>query len=277
MITIVTDSSSYFKKTEALEMGIRVVSNNYIVNGQSYSESFSDDNGEFETLLSGNTRCSTSSPNIAAFQNCFEEELQKNNDVLCIVLSSRLSGAYSTASLAMKQTGSKNIVVFDSQLTAGGLYLLIKETKKLINSGLSVDAIFSKLPNIRDRITLAFSVDDMTPLRNSGRIGFVRMSVGTILNIKPILLCSDGAVVSEGVVQGNTELIKSFIEKIDVNTKEVVISHIGDNRLTSNLYHTIKNAFPHIMITMQKIGPVLGIHLGPKVIGISLYIETDAR
>ena len=56
MISIVTDSSSYFRKADALEMGIRIVSNNYIVNGQSYSESFSDDNGELETLLSGNAR-----------------------------------------------------------------------------------------------------------------------------------------------------------------------------------------------------------------------------
>ena len=269
MITIVTDSSSYFKKSEALELGVRIVPNNYIVGGQSYNESFSDQNGEFENLLRGSEKCSTSSPNISAFLSCFEEELRKGADVLCITISSRLSGAYSTAHMAAAQAGGNNIAVFDSQLTAGGLYLLVKEAKKLISSGLGMDAILKELPAIRDRIIIVFSVDDMTPLRKSGRIGFVRMSVGTILNIKPILICKDGAVVSESVARGNTELIKNFAEKINADTKEVVISYIGDNRLASNLYHAIKNIVPHITITMQKIGPVLGIHLGMKVIAIS--------
>ena len=269
MITIVTDSSSYFKKSEAQALGIEVIPINYSVNGQSYCESFSDQNGDFENLLKGNGKYTTSHPNLAAFLSCFEEELQKNNEVLCITISSRLSGAYSTAYMAAKQTGNKNIAVFDSHLIAGGLYLLIKETKKLIERGLSLNKILKELPGIRDRITIAFSVDDMAPLRNSGRIGFVRMNVGTFLNIKPILLCKDGAVVSDSIAHGNTEIIKKLVAKINTDTQEVVISYIGDNRLASNLYHVIKDTFSHVRIALQKIGPVLGIHLGLNVIAIS--------
>ena len=269
MITIVTDSSCYIKKSEAQELGIRVIPLTYTVNGQSYYESFSDQNGDFETLLKGNGKYTTSHPNMAAYLSSFEEELQKGNEVLCITISSRLSGAYSTAYMAAKQTENKNIVVFDSLFTGGGLYLLIKEAQKMIDKGLSLQDISNELPAIRDRITIAFSVDDMTPLRNSGRIGFVRMSVGTFLNIKPILLCKDGAVVSDSVAHGNTEIIKKLVAKISANTQEVAISYIGDNRLASNLYHVIKEICSHAAITLQKIGPVLGIHLGLKVIAVS--------
>ena len=270
MITIVTDSTSYFKKSEAQQLGIRVIPMNYSVNGQSYSESFSDQNGDFENLLKGNGRYTTSHPNMAAFLSCFEEECQKNNEVICITISSRLSGAYSTAYMAAKQIENKNIAVFDSQFTAGGLYLLIKEAKKLIDKGLSLDEILNRLPAVRDKITIAFSVDDMAPLRKSGRIGFVRLSVGTFLNIKPILLCKDGAVVSESVAHGSAEIIKRLSGKIKADTKEVVISYIGDNRLATNLYHVIKNAVSHTVVNLQKIGPVLGIHLGLKVVAVSL-------
>jgi len=270
MITIVTDSSSYFKKSEARDLGIKVIPINYSVNGNEYSESFSDQNGDYENLLKGSGKYTTSHPNLSAFLSCFEEELQKNNEVLCITISSRLSGAYGTAYTAAKQIENKNIAVFDSQFTAGGLYLLIKETKKLIEKGLTLQAILKKIPAVRERITIAFSVDDMAPLRKSGRIGFVRMSIGTFLNIKPILLCKDGAVVSDGIARGNTEIIKRLVEKITSNTQEVVISYIGDNRLASNLYHVIKDTFSHGSITLQKIGPVLGIHLGLKVIAVSL-------
>ena len=269
MITIVTDSSSYFKKNEAQDLGIKIIPINYTVHNQSYSESFSDQNGDFENLLKGKGNYTTSHPNMAAFLSCFEEELRKDHEVLCITISSRLSGAYGTAYMAAKQTESNNIAVFDSQFTAGGLYLLVKETKKLIEKGLKLQEILKELPAIRDRITIAFSVDDIEPLRNSGRIGFVRMSVGTFLNLKPILLCKDGAIISDSIVRGKTEIIKRFVDKISANTQDVVISYIGDNHMASNLYHVIKETFPHITITLQKVGPVLGIHLGLQVIAVS--------
>jgi DegV family protein with EDD domain len=269
MITIVTDSSSYFKKGEAQDLGIRVVPLNYTINEQQYSESYSDQNGDFENLLKGKGIYTTSHPNMAAFLSCFEEELQKGNEVLCITISSRLSGCYGTAHIAAKQTEEKGIAVFDSQLTSGGLYMLIKAAKKLIKDGSSLDECLAKLPDIRDKISIVFSVDDMEPLRNSGRIGFVRMSVSTFLNIKPILLCKDGAVVSESIARGSSEVIKKLSGKVSDNTQEVVVNYIGDTRLATNLYHVIKKKAPQAEVSLQKIGPALGIHLGLKVIGVA--------
>jgi len=269
MITIVTDSSSYFKKSEAQEFGVRVVPINYTVDGQSYWETYRDQNGDFEGFLKGSREYTTAHPNMSSFLSTFEEELHKGNEILCITISSRLSGTYGTAHAAAKQTENEKIAVFDSQFTGGGLYLLIKEAKKLIDSGLGLNEILTKLPAIRDKITVAFSVDDMAPLRSSGRIGFVRMSVATYLNIKPILLCKDGAVVSDSVAHGNTEIIKKMTEKISVKTQEVVINYIGDNRMATNLYHVIKETFKDLQVTLQSIGPVLGIHLGLKAIAVS--------
>ena len=270
MITIITDSSSYFKKSEAQELGIKIVPINYYVDGQSYSESFIDQNGDFENLLKGNGKYSTSHPNISAFLSAFEVELHNNNEVLCITISSRLSGAYGTAHTAAKQTESEKIAVFDSRFTAGGLYMLVKEAKKLVESGAGLGEILNELPAIRDKISIAFSVGDMTPLRNSGRMGFVRMSVSTFLNIKPILLCKDGAIVSDSVVHGNTELIKKLADRVNKNAKEIVINYIGDNQIATNLYHVIKKTTTDTPIYLQKIGPALGIHLGLKAIAIAI-------
>jgi len=273
MITIITDSSSYFKKSEALELGIKVLPISYTVDDHSYLETYSDQNGDFESLLKGSRKYTTSHPNMSAFLSAFEEELQQNNEVLCITISSRLSGTYGTAHTAAKQTESENVAVFDSRFTGGGLYLLVKEAARLIKSGSSLKEIMEKLPAIRDKITVTFSVDDMTPLRSSGRIGFVRMSVGTFLNIKPILLCKDGAVISESVARGNTEIIKKLTEKVSAKTKEAVVNYIGDNRMAANLYHIVKEAAPAAQVSLQNIGPVLGIHLGLKAIAVAFIDE----
>jgi len=268
MITIVTDSSSYFKKNEALELGIKIVPINYTINGQSYCESYSDQNGDFENLLKGVGNYTTSHPNMSAFLSTFVEELHNGNEVLCITISSRLSGAYGTAHAAAKQAESGSIAIFDSRFTAGGLYLLVKEAGKLIADGLSLHEILDKLPAIRERISITFSVDDMAALRNSGRIGFIRMSVGTFLNIRPVLLCKDGVVVSDTVARGNTEIIKKMTEKLSADTQEVVINYVGDNRMATNLYHVVKNV-TDAPVSLQKIGPSLGIHLGLKAIAVS--------
>jgi len=273
MIRIVTDSSSYLKKSQAQDLEIKVIPINYHINGQSFLESYSDRNGDFESLLKGSGKYSTAHPNMSAFLSAFEEELRSNNEVLCITISSRLSGAYGAAHMAVKQTESENITVFDSLLTAGGLFLLVKEAKKLIDSGLGLHEIMNKLPAIRDRISIVFSVGDMAPLRNSGRLGFVRMNVCTFLNIRPILLCEDGAIVSDGIAHGNADIIKKMADKISANTQEVVISYIGDNNMASDLYHIIKKGVGDVPVSLQKIGPVLGIHLGLKVIAVS-FIDT---
>ena len=273
MIRIVTDSSSYLKKNEAAELGIKVVPLKYSVGSQEYLESFGDQNGDFESILKGNSKFLTSQPSMAAFLSCFEEELSQGNDILCITISSRLSGTFSTAYIAAKQTAGNNIVVFDSQLTAGGLYLLIKEAKKLIVSGKELSEIIKRLPEIRDRITIAFSVGDMVPLRNSGRMGFVRMGVGTFLNIKPILLCKDGAIVSDSTVHGNAEMIKILVSKITANVKEIVVNYIGNSRIATNLYNVIHENYAEVPIKLQKMGPVLGIHLGLQVVAVSFITE----
>ncbi len=269
MITIITDSSAYFKKEEAKKAGVRIVPMSYSVNGRNYFETYSDLNGDFESLLSDSGKFSTSHPNFSSFLSCFEEELRLGNEVLCITISSRLSGTYSTAYMAARQTESKNIQMFDSQLTAGGLHILVKEARKLADEGVSLPELVNMLPAIRDKITIAFSVDDMTPLRNSGRIGFVRMSVGTILNRKPILLCKEGVVVADEIARGGMEMLKKLFQKVDGKAKEIIINYIGNERMAISLYNLVREAFPAAELKLQKGGPVLGIHLGLQVVGIS--------
>jgi len=273
MIAIVTDSSAYFTKDEAVKLGITVVPIQYTVNGQSYMESYSDKNGDFETILKG--KATTSQPKAGAFLSCFEEEITKKNQVLCITISSRLSGTYSAAYMAAKRVESDDIVVFDSHLTAGGLYLLIIEAKKLIDKGLSLGEIIKQLPAIRDRITIAFTVDDLSPLRKSGRLNYVRMSVSTILNIKPILLCKDGVVVFDSLAHGSIDIIKKLTAKVTGNVTDIVVNYLQNQSIAANLYNILCSKYPDVNIKLRKLGPILGIHLGLQVAAVSFLSKEE--
>jgi len=269
MITIVTDSSSYFKEAEALQMGLRIVPINYMVNNKAYLESFSDYNIGFESLLEHGAKMSTSQPNSSAFLKCFEEEAEKNNEILCITLSSRLSGTYSAACAAAKQIGGQGIAVFDSRLIAGGLYLLITRANQLIKAGHKLTDIIPLLEQIRGKISITFSVGNIDPLRRSGRIGFVRMNAETILNVKPVLQVKEGAVVLSGMARGSANLAKKLLHAVDANASEVVINYIGEGRLATNLYHILETNYPNLPVSLRKGGPVLGIQLGLNAIAVS--------
>ena len=213
-------------------------------------------------------RITTSQPTPAAFLSVFREELARGNEVLCITLSSRLSGIYNSAALAAKQAGDR-VHVFDSRLTAGGLYLLVRRARELADQGLKIREILAELERLRERITVYFSVGDMAPLRRSGRVGFVRMSVGTILNSKPILLLKDGAVVQDSMAHGTKEIIRILADKIPQGASEVIINYISNNQVASSLYNVIKQKHPDIDIRLSKLGPVLSAHLGLNVIAVS--------
>ncbi len=274
MIAIVTDSTAYLTKQEATDLGIRIVPMSYTVAGQMYNESYSDQNGDFESLIFKNAgRCTTSQAPRSAFMSVFDELIRQNYEVFCIVISSRLSGTYSSASLAAKEVSKDKIVVVDSLSTAGGLSILAKKAKELALKGLSLQEITNVIEKTRDKIGISFSVDNMDALRRSGRLGIVRQSVGTILNIRPILLCKDGAIISYGIARGKTEQIRELVSTIPHNAKEIIVHYLGKRINAEELVSGIKNKFPSIHIRQIELGPVLGIHLGLGIIGISWMSE----
>ncbi|MFZ5974945.1 MAG: DegV family protein [Bacillota bacterium] len=274
MIAIVTDSTAYLTKKEAKALGVRMVPMTYTVSGLPFNESFVDQNGNYERLIFHNLqRCTTSQAPISAFMSVFEELMRQNYEVFCIVISSRLSGTYSSASIAAKEVNRDKIIVVDSLTTAGGLAMLVNKAKKLADEGVSLPEITRIIEESRNNVGIAFSVDNMDALRRSGRLGIVRQSVGTILNIRPILLCEDGAVVAHGVTRGRSEQIKELIARIPQNAKRVIVHHLGEKINLDVLISGIKKKFPSIKIGQCKLGPVLGIHLGQGVIGVSWMTE----
>jgi DegV family protein with EDD domain len=258
----------------AQSLNVKIISMNYTVASLQFKESYNDNNGYFEDLIFKNAGlCKTAHVSISDFLNIFKNLTDKGCNVICILISSKLSGTYSSACVAAKEINSDKIAVIDSLSAAGGMFFLIKKAVEFINSDIPFNMIPSKLEELRDNIGVAFSVDDMSFLRLSGRLGIVPRSVGTILNNRPILLCRDGAVVSKGLARGRKEQIKELADLVPNNSKDVIIHYLDDEKYINALLDEIKKKLPEVLISVNKLGPVLGIHLGPGVIGVSWLRE----
>lgn len=274
MIALVTDSTAYLTKNEAEQWNVKVVPMSYTVDGNIYHETYWDKNGDYENLLRfGIAEAKTSQSTVSAFMSAFDELVRQGKEVLCLTISSRLSGTYSSAVVAAQEVGKGQVTVFDSQLTAGGLYMLVKKAQQLIKNGCTLDDTINALYKIRDDISIVFSVSDLTQLRKSGRLGIIRQSVSTILNNKPLFFCMEGAVVSDGVARGQTAQIQQLMARIPRKVNEIIIHYTRqEEKATQIIHEKLKKAHPNALLMKRILGPVLTIHLGSATIGMAFRV-----
>ena len=223
MITLVTDSTAYLTKEEADRLKLRVVPMHYTIAGNSYTEGFADENQNFVDKIAANPDlCATAQASVADFVGMFQAIVHQGGEVLCVVISSRLSGAYSSACIAAKAVDAEKVRVVDSRTTAGGLALLLKKAAKLIRQGYPLEDIVAQVKKQREKTGIAFSVEDMESLRKSGRLSIVRQSVGAILNIRPILCLEKdgGALVCAGTARGRNAQMQALADRVPIIRKE---------------------------------------------------------
>jgi DegV family protein with EDD domain len=260
-------------KRDAEKLGVHYIPMTYSVDGRSFSEKFLDQCGEFESLILGAGVLRTSQANTHSIMKAFYKLRESGCEILFLSISSRLSGMFNNALNCARELGEEKIRVIDTKTTAGGLYILAKEARRLIGEGSTLEQTAKKIIEMRSRIRIAFSVSDMIPLRRSGRLGPVRLSVSTILNRRPILLCRDGQISSISLVRGNRERISEIVNAVPENAEEIIVHHImaedDANALASELR---EKCGKDVMI--RKACPSLCIHLGTDVVG-AVYRTPD--
>lgn len=267
MIVIATDSTACLTKQEARQLGVIYVPMTYTVAGNTYTEHFVEDNGNYESLIAGTQELHTSQPAIGCYERTFSTLRRSGFEVLCLTISSRLSGTYSNASLCARNMGEdSSIKVVDTRTTAIGIAFLVREARRLIQSGYSLSETADAITKMRGHVKTLFSVSDMTPLRRSGRLGPVRQSVGTILNIRPLLTWKDGAVIACGAARGRSDQLKSLLKAVPETAEEIAVQYISEEEAAKQLVDQIEKKCG-VHVTLRKLGPVLGIHLGLDILG----------
>lgn len=200
MIAIVTDSSVGYSTAEIASRGIvSVVPLNYQLGKNLYEEYASDRNGNFMPLLASESPCKTAQPALSNFIRTFSTLVERGCDVICIVLSSALSGTYSSACFAADQVGG-NIRVVDSETIGAGMHLLVDEAVNMVKCGLSFEEIVRHLDGIKKRIGIAFTVESLDRLIAGGRLNNPKAK--TTLNLRPVFVLR-GKIVFKGNARGS--------------------------------------------------------------------------
>ncbi len=270
MVRIVVDSTAYLPRKLATSWGVRVVPLSYIYAGEMYPDEFVEDLPSARIQMERYVQSAkTSQPAVKAFIAEFSDLRREGHDIVCITLSSRLSGTHSCACVAAKQVDEANIEVVDSLTTAYGMYLMCERAVSMAARGKSKEEIKADLLEMRNRIGLVMTVDTLEPLQRGGRLNMMRQSLSTLFNTKPILTLTNGIVLPRGVSRNTKSAIKDMADMIPGDATRIGIMHVAAFDKLMEFTDRVSTLFPKVRIEPWEIGPVVGIHVGPGTVGVA--------
>lgn len=221
----------------------------------------------------------TSLPSVKDMDDLFARLKAENyTHVLCICLSSGLSGTFNALSMVAENYTDMNIHIFDSKILSLSTGNFVIKCGKLIKAGYSFDEIINKLPIMRQNTNLYFIVGTLEYLKKGGRIGKVAGTIGELLNIKPIISVNDDGVYythakARGKKQALTLMLDLIKERALTGKYSVSIVHGDAEEEALKLIEKIKEV-PNVVVNyFSEISPALFVHTGPGAIGISIEKE----
>jgi DegV family protein with EDD domain len=212
----------------------------------------------------------TSAPAIGSFAKKYQELIEKGAEaVLSIHISSVLSGTVNVASLAAESLQNAVVKTFDAGQLSIGTGLVVEAAAKASAAGKNLEDIMDEIKNLAARTYTFAAVDTLKYLQRSGRISHITSSLGSLLQIKPILQMSQGKV-KMGVsrtINGSVKQLLSILKSLG-NLEQLNLVHSNSPERAQMLYEEAKEYFPKGKEPfVVDITPVLGAHVGPGIFG----------
>lgn len=267
-VVIVTDTTCDLSLETMREEGIRFLPLSVDIGGKIYKDKLEIDNASFYEAIKDKTVIpKTSQVTPFSFEEVFKEELDKGNEIICITLSSELSGTNSAANIAKNNLNSEKIHIIDSRTVCLGEGYLVKVAARKAKEGYNAYDIIECIKKLMEKQDAIIALDTMEMLKRGGRISPAKAAIGGILGIKPMLTITDGILEPVGKARGNKAAVKEMVQylkdkNIDVS-KTAMVAHSRDQEGCDKMVQILKDEFGVIDIITSEIGSVVGTHAGP--------------
>jgi len=273
-VKIVTDSLSDITGDLAQEMGVTVVPLYVRFGEEVYRDRLEMTTDEFyHRLVHNATFPTTTQPSPGDFVGVYEKLAKESDEILVIVVSSKLSGTYQSALQAKSMVEGKcRIEVIDSQTIVMGLGLIVISVAKAAQAGAKLDELADLVHKAMPRSHAIMSFDTLKYLAKGGRIGKAQSFLGSILSVKPILTIRDGEVHPVTRVRSRAagiDYLYNFVAGFS-NIEELAVEHATTPGEADELVKRLNSVFPKERIYRSTVSPVLGTHTGPHVLSVSV-------
>jgi DegV family protein with EDD domain len=198
--------------------------------------------------------------------------------VLCISISSGLSGTHNAMRLAAQEVDGLEIHFLDTLNIGIGAGVHAMYAAELLEQGLPLDEILEKVKDSIANTRIYYEVASLEYLAKGGRIGKVSAMLGSLLKIKPIITCNEEgqyvtATKARGHVAALATLIRLAIDEAKKWTRfRVIVAHGGAKEEGTRILEELKRRLPNAVdYILSQISPALGVHTGPGLIGVCVH------
>ena len=274
---VVCDTTAYLPTDLLAARDIKTISLYVSVDGEQEREADVSDFGDFyERLRASESGATTSQPSIGDFLAVYEPLLAEGREVVSIHISAGISGTFEAAGQARERLieedkGGERLHLLDSRSAAGGMGLCALGAATAAAAGADATATIAQAEETRNDLKMWFAIDTLEYLRRGGRIGGARAWIGSALKIKPILTLEEEITPVERVRTRarSLERLRGYARQRHESGRDGwVVQYIQDKETADALIEDCYEIFGGDPVFISEVGPVLGAHVGPGLLGV---------
>ena len=275
-----TDSDSDLPYHLKAEYDIPVVYMPYALNGKEYFDDLGqtlDHKSYFDAMRNGANPV-TSALNEESYLEYFEPIFQAGKNLLFVAFSSKLSctiqAVYSAREKLLKKYPERKMIVVDTLSISGPMTLLILKSHEMYRAGKPMEEVAAWLEANKLRSQAFFTVDDLKYLKRGGRISGAAAAVGTMLDLKPIIIeAKDGTLQAGEKIRGRKKALAYVVdammkEEPDPAESPIIVLNADAREDAERVKASIEQRLPGANVLIEHVGPVIGAHAGPGTVAL---------
>ena len=269
---VVTDSTADLPDEWRQRYGIEVVPLKVLFGKESFRDRVDMTDDEFfRRLAASSTLPTTSAPSPGEFADVYARLAKEYESCLSIHIGEALSATAEAARVGAQSVDGFTVNVIDSQTVSMPIAFLCQVAAECATLGEATRAVQERVPRCR---VLAL-LDTLRYVEMGGRVSRAQAMIGTMLDLKPLLLVVEGEIKPVDRVRTRSRAIPRMIEffRSEAPVEHLAVMHAEAPDEAEQIASQLRKEFPDLEVPVGQIGCVLGTHTGPKALGI-VYIKS---
>jgi DegV family protein with EDD domain len=281
-VGIITDSIACLTGEQVAEHGIKIVPMNFRFGDRIYRDWVDITPAEaYELFLKDPESFYTSPPSAVEYLEAYREMGAQTRNILCITMSSKMSTTYNVACIARERAGAElsqlSIGVVDSLAVTAAEGFVVLAAAREAADGKSLDEVTKAAEGMKVRVNFLVLLDTVRYVYRSGRVPKIAAQAGSMLNIRPLLSMSSGAMCFKGAVRsrehGIERMFRILRDKAGPTPLHVAVVHAYAPDAAEQLMAKVAAEFNCVELWLSEFSPLIGYACGTGTLGLAFYTE----
>ena len=268
---VVTDSTADLPNAWRERFDIEVVPLKVLFGEETFRDGVDMNNEEFFARLATSTKLpTTSAPSPGEFAEVYTRLAKDHDGCISIHIGRQLSATVESARVGAQSVEGFPVSVIDSQTVTMPMAFLCRVAAECATLDEATAAVEKRIPSCR---VLAL-LDTLRYIEMGGRVSRAQSMIGTMLDLKPLLLVVDREIKPVDRVRTRSRAIPRMVEffEKDMPVEHVGVVHAQAPEEAALIAADLRRRLPDLEVPVGQIGCVLGTHAGPKALGV-VYIK----